>query len=33
MANLFCVKDKVVIITGGAGILGRGRRIPVSIWR
>ena len=24
MANLFCVKDKVVIITGGAGILGRG---------
>ena len=24
MANLFSVKDKVVIITGGAGILGRG---------
>ena len=24
MANLFCVKDKVVIITGGAGFLGRG---------
>ena len=24
MANLFCVKDKVVIITGGAGILGKG---------
>ena len=24
MANLFCIKDKVVIITGGAGILGRG---------
>ncbi len=24
MANLFCVKDKVVIITGGAGILGSG---------
>ena len=24
MANLFGVKDKVVIITGGAGILGRG---------
>lgn len=22
MANLFCVKDKVVLITGGAGILG-----------
>ena len=24
MSNLFCVKDKVVIITGGAGILGKG---------
>ncbi len=24
MANLFCIKDKVVVITGGAGILGRG---------
>ena len=24
MGNLFCIKDKVVIITGGAGILGRG---------
>ena len=24
MANLFCIKDKVIIITGGAGILGRG---------
>ncbi len=24
MANLFCITDKVVIITGGAGILGRG---------
>ena len=24
MANLFCIKDRVVIITGGAGILGRG---------
>ena len=22
MSNLFCVKDKVVVITGGAGILG-----------
>ena len=22
MANLFCIKDRVVIITGGAGILG-----------
>lgn len=24
MANLFCIKDRVVIITGGAGILGSG---------
>jgi len=24
MGNLFCIKDKIVIITGGAGILGRG---------
>lgn len=24
MKNLFCIKDKVVVITGGAGILGRG---------
>lgn len=24
MGNLFCVKNKVVVITGGAGILGRG---------
>ncbi len=24
MANLFCITDKVVVITGGAGILGRG---------
>lgn len=24
MANLFCIKDKVVVITGGAGILGSG---------
>lgn len=23
MKNLFCIKDKVVVITGGAGILGR----------
>lgn len=23
MANLFCIKDKVVVITGGAGILGK----------
>lgn len=23
MANLFCIKDKVILITGGAGILGR----------
>lgn len=23
MANLFCVKDKVVLITGGTGVLGR----------
>ena len=29
MANLFCVKDKVVIITGGAGILCRG--IPAHL--
>lgn len=24
MGNLFCIKDKVIVITGGAGILGRG---------
>lgn len=24
MGNLFCIKDKVIIITGGAGILGSG---------
>lgn len=24
MANLFCIKDRVVVITGGAGILGSG---------
>ena len=24
MANLFCIRDKVIIITGGAGILGKG---------
>lgn len=24
MENLFCIKNKVVVITGGAGILGRG---------
>lgn len=23
MTNLFCIKDKVILITGGAGILGR----------
>lgn len=23
MTNLFCIKDKVIVITGGAGILGR----------
>ena len=31
MKNLFNIKDKVVVITGGTGVLGKGYRL--FIWR
>ena len=32
MNELFNVKDKVVVITGGAGILGKGAKIRRNIF-